>query len=130
MVEWDFDARDALAARRARAEFTTYIRAECGEVDASSVELVLGELIGNVVRYAPGPAYVRAWVDDRFKVTIEVEDRGPGFIRPLVTSVDPLAESGRGLLIVELLSDEFIVHCVANRGCRVRARLSMKAAAC
>ncbi|GAC1423347.1 MAG: hypothetical protein NVSMB5_17170 [Candidatus Velthaea sp.] len=129
MVEWDFDARDAQAAQRARNELVAYIGRECSNADASSAELVLGELIGNVARYAPGPTHIEATVNDS-RLTIEVRDTGHGFERTAVHSAqdNALMERGRGLLIVETLSDEFDVHCPQNEGCRVRARLTVREA--
>lgn len=130
MVEWFFDARDAQAARRARTELVAYVRRECGEVDPSSAELVLGELIGNVARYAPGPTHIEASVNDS-RLTIDVHDRGGGFeqaaIRPAQS--DPFMERGRGLMIVETLSDEFEVSCPKDEGCHVRARLTVRGTA-
>jgi len=118
MVEWAFDARDAQAARRTRIDFVAYLQRECGDVDVSSAELVLGELIGNVARYAPGPAHVVADVTDSF-VSILVIDRGTGFAPSPRRAPELLAEHGRGLLIVEALAAEFAVEC--DGGCRVRA---------
>jgi anti-sigma regulatory factor (Ser/Thr protein kinase) len=120
MVEWAFDARDAQAARRTRLDFVAYLQRECGDVDVSSAELVLGELIGNVARYAPGPAHVAADVADSV-VTILVTDGGAGFSPKLRPLPDLLAERGRGLLIVEGLAAEIDITC--NGGCRITARV-------
>jgi hypothetical protein len=66
MVEWSFDARDARAAREARLEFVRHVNRCYGPAaDVMAAELVLGELIGNVVRYAPGPTHVKAMFDER-----------------------------------------------------------------
>jgi anti-sigma regulatory factor (Ser/Thr protein kinase) len=118
MVEWAFDARDATAARRTRLDFVAYLQRECGNIDVSCAELVLGELIGNVARYAPGPAYVTANISNSF-VEILVVDQGKGFTPGPRVSPHLLSERGRGLLIVETLSSEFEVEC--DDGCRVRA---------
>jgi anti-sigma regulatory factor (Ser/Thr protein kinase) len=120
MVEWAFDARDAQAARRTRLDFVAYLQRECGDVDVSCAELVLGELIGNVARYAPGPAHVVADIRDSF-VEIQVIDRGKGFKPGPHPSPHLLSERGRGLLIVETLACDFEVEC--DDGCRVRARV-------
>ncbi|MFN2461599.1 MAG: ATP-binding protein [Candidatus Velthaea sp.] len=126
MVEWSFDTRDAQAARRTRLAFVAYVRRRCGEVDASSAELILGELIGNVARYAPGEAHIAVDVQDAW-VTIHVRDHGPGFRPGAHPHAEPLAEHGRGLLIVETLSDDFDVRCEPADGCRVRARIPVHA---
>jgi anti-sigma regulatory factor (Ser/Thr protein kinase) len=126
MVEWAFDARDAQAARRTRLDFVAYLQRECGDVDVSSAELVLGELIGNVARYAPGPAHVVVDVTGSL-VSIFVTDRGQGFTPAPRCTPDVLAERGRGLLIVEALATAFNVEC--NDGCRVHATVPVAAPA-
>jgi anti-sigma regulatory factor (Ser/Thr protein kinase) len=126
MVKWSFDTRDARAAREARAEFAKHVERIYGtEADVMAAELVLGELIGNVVRYAPGPAHVTASFDSR-GVTIDVADRGNGFSRPHVNCETRLLnESGRGLAIVERLARRLEIRCAKDDGCRVRARLDV-----
>ena len=126
MVKWSFDTRDARAAREARVEFAQHVERIYGtKADVMAAELVLGELIGNVVRYAPGPADVTAAFDSR-GVTIDVADRGSGFSRPLVKSENRfLNESGRGLAIVERFARWLEIRCAKDDGCRVRARLDV-----
>jgi len=74
--------------------------------DVSVAELVLGELLGNVVRYAPGP--VEVWLDLSTRAPVlHVLDNGPGFeINPRLPA-DIMSERGRGLYIVTALVDEF-----------------------
>ena len=127
MLEWSFDTSDAQAARQTRREFVTRVQSLYGDrVDATAAELVLGELIGNVVRYAPGPAYVTATFDDR-GVTIAVQDRGTGFSTvPSHRGMGLLSESGRGLAIVAQLAETMEIDCHAHEGCCVRARLDIR----
>jgi len=75
-------------------DFVAYLQKEGGNGDVSAAELVLGELIGNVVRYAPGPAQVVADIADSY-VTIQVVDRGSGFTLARVPKPDLMAERGR-----------------------------------
>jgi anti-sigma regulatory factor (Ser/Thr protein kinase) len=126
MVEWSFDSHDAEAARRARLDFARHVSRYYGEAaDTAAAELVLGELIGNVVRYAPGPTHVNADFDRR-GVTIAVKDAGSGFSRPVTRREnDILRESGRGLAIVASLVQSIEVDCIDDEGCCVRARLDV-----
>jgi len=126
MVEWSFDARDARAAREARREFVRHVQSHFGSsADVEGAELVLGELIGNVARYAPGPTQVEARFD-AYGVTIEVTDRGAGFDAPPVDGdVSLLSESGRGLAIVSKLADVVEIERPGDDVCRVRARLDV-----
>lgn len=119
MAEW--------VRRLPRLEFVRHVHSRYGDrVDVTEAELVLGELIGNVVRYAPGQARVRADFDKR-GITIAVADRGPGFCAPLVTG-EPnlLSESGRGLAIIATLAERLDVECEAPTCCCVRARLGAR----
>jgi anti-sigma regulatory factor (Ser/Thr protein kinase) len=127
MVEWSFDTSDARAAQDARREFVRHVTAVYGGgADAAAAELVLGELIGNVVRYAPGPACVRAHFDAD-GVTIAVQDSGTGFSVPeLDRDISLLSESGRGLAIVSALVETLEIDC-PDDGCCVRARLDVNA---
>ena len=75
----------------------------CGSADPDSLELVFGELVGNVVRHAPGRVHVRA-VAMGDAVRLTVADGGPGFNAMMFEPPYPLTESGRGLMLVRGLS--------------------------
>jgi anti-sigma regulatory factor (Ser/Thr protein kinase) len=128
MVEWSFDTRDAQAARAARIDFVKHVNRFFGSsANVAAAELVLGELIGNVVRHAPGQALVKADFDDA-GITIAVQDSGTGFSEPAIPSPDDiLSESGRGLAIVLKLADSLEVERQPDDGCCVRARLDVPA---
>ncbi|MEU3946668.1 ATP-binding protein [Streptomyces sp. NPDC029526] len=68
-------------------------------------ELLTSELATNAVRYAPGPAIVLLrWTNPVLRVS--VMDTCPVF--PLPSAPDmPEAERGRGLLILDLLADDW-----------------------
>jgi GAF domain-containing protein/anti-sigma regulatory factor (Ser/Thr protein kinase) len=120
---WTFDAENARAAQETRGEFIRYLRANAAHGDFDAAEVIFGELIGNVVRHAPGPIDVHiAWED--LQPTLHVTDRGRGFERRPALPEDPLTESGRGLFIVELLSDHrFSVEYVPGYGTHVAVEL-------
>ncbi|HET9094637.1 MAG TPA: ATP-binding protein [Solirubrobacteraceae bacterium] len=71
------------------------------------VELLVSELAGNCVRHT-STRFVVGVSDDRGVIRIEVTDRGPG--EPSVRHVDPSAISGRGLALVESLSQSWGVR--------------------
>ena len=64
------------------------------DVDAMAAEIVLGELISNAVRYAPGRTHVQAEFDER-GVTIAVQDSGKGFIAAVGAGLGRLAQRVR-----------------------------------
>ncbi|MFE2141322.1 ATP-binding protein [Streptomyces sp. NPDC059456] len=71
--------------------------------------LAVSELAANVVRHAAGTGRMRvAMACDRGWLSLEVADRGarPARLPDGAAEVDPEAESGRGLLIVQLLAAE------------------------
>ncbi|MEU9210198.1 ATP-binding protein [Streptomyces sp. NPDC048415] len=80
--------------------------------DASeTIALIVSELATNAVRHArvPGRCFDVAMTYDGGKtVEIEVSDASPR--HPVVKSFDPDATSGRGLLLVEALSDAWEVR--------------------
>lgn len=71
-------------------------------VDA--IVLAASELAANSVRHARTPFTVSVERDTR-RVRVMVEDEGTG--RPQVQDPDPLTPSGRGLLIVARMSDDW-----------------------
>jgi PAS domain S-box-containing protein len=85
-------------------------------------ELVLGELIGNIARHAPGSLEVIVDLSSPSPV-LHVIDEGPGFERAPMLPRDLLSESGRGLYIVSELTDEFSVARGPNGGSHARAVL-------
>lgn len=119
---WSFDADNAQAAHDARGEFISYLRAQTSDGDLMAAELIFGELIGNVVRHAPGPIEIQlAWNGER--PVLHVTDRGPGFDRTPALPDDMLKESGRGLFIIETLSESLNVEHVTGYGTHVSATL-------
>lgn len=106
---WSFASEDAVAARAARAAIVGDLEAAGFHESALfGVELVYGELIGNVVRYAPGTVEV---VLDRSgpAPVLHVLDRGAGFRMTPRLPYDDMSERGRGLFIINELVDEFHV---------------------
>lgn len=124
-TSWAFDAENAQAAHEARSQLVAYLRERTpGTADLGGAELVFGELVGNVVRHAPGPIEVQVeWT--HAQPTLHVIDRGRGFLRDPGLPVDVLSESGRGLYIVSQLTDALRIERIAGYGNHVAAVLRL-----
>ncbi|MFY9883173.1 MAG: SpoIIE family protein phosphatase [Candidatus Cybelea sp.] len=120
---WTFDTNDASAAHGARHSFVAALRDGGLPADRlGTAELVFGELLGNVVRYAPGPIEIMFdWTDPT--PVLHVLDRGPGFTLAPKLPSDLLSERGRGLYIVWSLTDDFNVTERHDGGSHARAVL-------
>ena len=125
-IRWSFDAENAKAAQDARGEFVAYLRRNSGDEDEiETAELVFGELVGNVVRHAPGAIDIDVeWLNGH--PTLHVLDRGPAFTPSSHLPDDPLSESGRGLYIVRKLSTGVSVEHVPGYGNHVRVELPLR----
>ena len=106
---WTFEAANAGEAQRARTEFVAQLRAAgAADEDLLAAEIVFGELVGNVVRHAAGS--VDAMVDwHGLSPVLHVRDTGRGFAFVPRLPRDVFAESGRGLYIIAVLTDDFNV---------------------
>jgi len=124
---WTFDSADAVTAQRARADFAALL-AERGvqSDDLFTAELIFGELLSNVVRYAPGGIEVVLDWSDASAATLHFLDRGHGFILMPRLPSDMLSERGRGLFLVWTLSEEFNVTKRADGGSHVRVVLARR----
>lgn len=109
---WTLDATDAESAHRAKRAILWHLGdAIRDEAHLASIELVLGELIGNVARHSPGLAEVTLERQDS-RTVLRVCDRGKPFDAKLSNGspADLLAESGRGLFIVRQMSQDLRVE--------------------
>jgi anti-sigma regulatory factor (Ser/Thr protein kinase) len=124
-TSWAFDAENAQAAHEARSQLVAYLRERTSaDADVGSAELVFGELVGNVVRHAPGPIEVQVeWIGPQ--PTLHVIDRGRGFLRDPSLPNDVLSESGRGLYIVSQLTSGLRIERIAGYGNHVAAVLRL-----
>jgi anti-sigma regulatory factor (Ser/Thr protein kinase) len=112
---WSFDTGNIAAVRRAKLAFTERLRESLTGEDIAAAELVFMELIGNVVRHAPG--CVEVWVEaSASSFLLHVIDRGPGFRYSSKLPQNPLSESGRGLYLISMLTEEFHVSGVSGKG--------------
>jgi PAS domain S-box-containing protein len=124
-AHWSFDAEDAMAGHGARSSFVAYLRAGADEGDFAAAELIFGELIGNVVRYAPGPIDIGVeWNGDQ--PVLHVLDRGPSFDLAAALPLDVMSENGRGLFIVDALGNGLAARPLPGRGNHVRVGLPVR----
>ena len=120
---WTFDAKDRETAHRVRASIAAQLGLAGADSDArATAELVFGELIGNVVRYAPGTVDVVLDLSGDAPV-LHVVDEGEGFEHNPKLPADQLSERGRGLFIVAALSEELYVSRRPRGGSHARAVL-------
>lgn len=119
---WTFASADAKMAQRARHQFVEALKIDAApETDFYSAELIFGELVGNVVRHAPGPIQIRFdWTSD--EPLLEVHDEGGGFTFEPSLPGD-LSEGGRGLFIVKQLAKRVRVEKIPRDGTRITAVL-------
>ncbi|MBV8639354.1 MAG: SpoIIE family protein phosphatase [Candidatus Eremiobacteraeota bacterium] len=118
---WQIDAKAVAEARRVKRAFLWHLgQYTNGETDLSSVELILGELLGNVARHTDGYATVTL-VLERERAILHVNDRGEP-IPELREPVDTFAESGRGLFLVNALARNLRIER-DREGNRVSAEL-------
>ncbi len=121
---WTIDTSDPERTRAVQAEILVELAHHGIADDATmSAELVIAELIGNLVRHAPGEAEVLLDWNERVPV-LHVKDRGPGFEFAAKLPKDILSESGRGLFLVSQLSQDF--HVTARHGGGSHARAVLK----
>ncbi|MGZ3509839.1 MAG: ATP-binding protein [Vulcanimicrobiaceae bacterium] len=106
---WLLRSDDEATAHRIKQEFVTALIEFGGdEQDYFESELIFGELLGNVVRHAPGRAFVTLEFTGNIAVLC-VHDEGSGF-RPAAVLPSADSESGRGLYIVSQLSQAVVVN--------------------
>ncbi len=121
---WQIDAKAVSEARRVKRAFLWHLgQYTNGDSDLGSVELILGELLGNVARHTAGHATVTLKLE-RDRAILHVDDRGAP-IPKLTEPVDAFAESGRGLFLVSALARNLSIER-ENDGNRVSAELPVK----
>jgi PAS domain S-box-containing protein len=125
-LRWSFDAENARAAQDARGQFVRYLRANAAPGgDISMAELVFGELVGNVVRHAPGSIEIDLdWSGEC--PMLHVIDRGPAFAGVSSLPDNVLSESGRGLFIVNALTRSLRIEHIPGYGNHVTAELPLR----
>jgi PAS domain S-box-containing protein len=124
---WKFASDDARTAHVARSSFVAYLRAhDVRESDIEAAEVVFGELVGNVVRHAPGPIDVElAW--NPGAPLLIVRDRGGGFVADSMTlPEDQYSETGRGLYLVRTFANPPAVRRRSEGGSEITVQLALR----
>jgi anti-sigma regulatory factor (Ser/Thr protein kinase) len=124
-VEWYVDAGDAQNVRKLRWAVNEYLAERASaDSDLATAAVVVTELVGNVHVHARGPATVRLeWCGEL--PTLTVANLGPEFA-PEITAPDPLAESGRGLYMVEQLVGKVTIRHDPDTGVHVSVKLPIR----
>jgi serine phosphatase RsbU (regulator of sigma subunit)/anti-sigma regulatory factor (Ser/Thr protein kinase) len=125
---WTFHSSDGASARAVRDEIEALLAAHgAGRSDCVAAATVFSELVGNVVRYAPGR--VEVLLDRSNPVPVlHMLDEGPGFSRFPELPRNLFSETGRGLFIVATLAEDFAVTRREQRGSHARVVLSLRRA--
>jgi PAS domain S-box-containing protein len=125
-THWSFESVDAVAAQSVRSSFVAALAREASEdADLGAAELIFGELIGNVVRYAAGPIDIDLeWIGP--VPVLHVLDRGGGFDLHSTLPEDIMSERGRGLYIVSVLGSDLRADRLPGRGNHVRVVLPIR----
>lgn len=125
-IRWAFQADDASAAHDARSALLAYLRSRgASDSDYQAAEIIFGELVGNVVKHAPGPILIELMWDGEAP-TLRVTDRGPGFELRAALPHDVMSESGRGLFLASAFASELAVTRLTEGGARVSATLPVR----
>jgi len=122
-VLWSYQCEDARRAEHVRAHFLTFLHTfAASNSDFAAAELIFGELIANVVRYAPGRVAIRVEWQETSPV-LSVHDQGAGFTPSFDLPDDPLAECGRGLFLVSALGRGVEIDSCGGSGTTVSVKL-------
>ncbi len=120
---WAFDVSDSAAAYAIKRDFAAAVRAAYGgAVSTNCCEMIFSELVGNVLRYAPGRLSLGLSTDER-GLWLHVMDDGPGFDGPPSLPKDLWAESGRGLYLVAALAQQLEIRRLPRYGTYVKVLL-------
>ncbi len=121
---WRFHSSDAYSAHAARKEIIAYLHGNAADPDqVFTGELILGEILANTVKHAPGLVEIRIdWLTE--KPVLTVRDTGPGlasFSRDLPKNA--LDDHGRGIFLIKALAEEASATTSPGQGTELRAIL-------
>jgi PAS domain S-box-containing protein len=123
---WHFDVRDRAVVLATRGEIVAALAQRgFGSDECASAEVVFAELIGNVLTHAAATPNVSVTLDlGREHPVLHVLDRGKAFGPPSGLPFDPLADSGRGLYLIDALTLGFTISARPDGGNHARAVLA------
>jgi anti-sigma regulatory factor (Ser/Thr protein kinase) len=124
VMRWEFDANNAEIAHAKHRAFVSLLeRVGFTATELSSAELVFGELLGNVVRYAGGRVTMLLDMSTEAPV-LHVLDCGHGFEHNRRLPKDLMSEHGRGLFLVTAFAEEVGISRRKDGGSHARIVLS------
>ena len=122
-ARWTLTTTDASLAVGLRRDVAALLRDRgATESEAYDAELILGELLGNVVRHTQGDVDVALDTSGAYPV-VHVLDRGRGFTFIARLPQDDMSETGRGLFISAMLARDLTVVRRPDGGSHARAVL-------
>jgi anti-sigma regulatory factor (Ser/Thr protein kinase) len=108
--------RDPLAVPEAR-EAIAGVTETLMPYEQMTMQLLTSEVVGNEVRHGESTSPIELRVEDHGGfIRVEVESDGPGFA-PIPHPESSDAESGRGLILLERLSERFGVRKEGTKVC-------------
>lgn len=125
---WRLDVGDPTAAYTVKHELMRFIAraSSASPGDLAGCELIVGELIGNAVRHAPGALSLSVSIEGE-DLVLHAVDEGPGFERMPILPESLWAESGRGLFLIDRLSRGLDVERLPGYGSHIRVTLPLRA---
>lgn len=125
-MDWYFDGSDVTATVALRQEIREYLaRHAVPGADLDSAEVAVSELLSNLPRHAPGPAWASLTWSGPSPV-LEVRDLGPGF-EVDVSQLPPVGQTGgRGLFLASAFVRSLETAARRSGGTTVRAVLDVE----
>lgn len=124
--QWRFDPRASEAADRVRSEIRRALETQAREDAVMRLDVIFAEIISNAIRHAPGMLELEVECEaNGGDVTLHVMDRGPGYRVSTHLPPDLFSETGRGLFIISMHADHFVVE--GRNGGGSHARILLKA---
>ncbi len=125
-VLWSYETENAVEALAQRQDLMNVIQQHAGwDVDEAAAHVIYTELVGNVIRHAPGRVAVTLECDGK-SVLLRVADDGPAFSFHPSLPKNTLQEGGRGLFIVATFAQALKVEKIPNEGAVVAVKLPTK----
>ncbi len=129
-LDWYLHEADAEAIAELRHELAGYLRRHAADgADVDGALVAVSELLTNVLRHAPGPAWVHVdW--SRSRARVDIHDLGPGFaLDPRLPDDLMQPSGGRGLFIVSNVASWLTVAAKRAGGSTVSVELPVERAA-
>ena len=123
---WTFHSSDAYSAHTSRHELMSFVRGFLdSEDELFHIELIIGEILANTVKHAPGLVTVGIDLSGE-QPALTIVDSGPGFgeFSPTLPE-DGLTEEGRGLYLIGSLAREVRVEHLPDAGTKMTVNLAV-----